>query len=444
MTMRTNRFTPRCSVSAIALAFSAFLAAACNAQCAFSPVTSTPKLTTDALVLTRYMNGVRDEAQLFGGTPRNSATLESVRAYVAANACKLDLDGSGRVELNDVLLAQRHLAGLRNDALANGLTLNTPRNTGALVQQHIEDGCPVVATTTCTVAGDEPQIASLLSKTIVSSGLERNYLLYTPANLPAGPAPLVVVLHGGSQDAAVTASETLPTFAWRTIADREKILVAFPNGLSNQWNDCRSDKTNRSTANDSRFVSDVIDSVSAQRSVDSSRIYATGSSNGGMMTYRVALDLAAKFAGIGAVIANLPVDPLQVCSATPPNAMSVVIMNGTSDPLMPYEGGGVAMSTTSGTVRSADATRDFWVTANGCSTTAAIENLPDIVAADGVTITRETYSGCRGNHKVAFFRAVGGGHTMPSLRYFTSGRQSRDIEGAEEIWKVLRDARAVR
>jgi polyhydroxybutyrate depolymerase len=292
-----------------------------------------------------------------------------------------------------------------------------------------------------TVAASES--GTLSNETIASSGAERKYLLYTPANLPTGLVPLVVVLHGGSQDAAKTASEALPTFAWRTIADREKIVVAFPDGLMNQWNDCRSDKANRTTANDTTFISEMIDKISVQRTIEPSRIYVTGASNGGMMTYRMGLELGHKLAGIAPLIANLPVDPLKVCPAAPPAAMSVVIMNGTADPLMPFEGGSVAASTSpdGGTVISANATRDFWVAANKCNTTPVIDNLPDVDSADGVTITRQTYSGCNGNHKVVFYRNEGGGHTTPSLQYFTAGRQSRDIEGAEEIWKILKDAR---
>jgi polyhydroxybutyrate depolymerase len=296
-------------------------------------------------------------------------------------------------------------------------------------------------TNLCSTTGTESPAGTLTGETILSSGLERNYLLYTPANLPLGTVPLVVVLHGGSQDAAITASEALPTYVWRTIADREKIIIAFPNGLINQWNDCRSDKTNRTTADDSAFISGVIDKVSSQLNIDASRVYVTGASNGGMMAYRAALDLGQKIAGVGAVIANMPVDPLRVCPTTPPNPMSIVIMNGTGDPLMPFGGGGVAMSSTSGTVQSATASRDYWVAANGCNTKPVIDNLPDINVSDGVTTMRETYSGCKGNHRAVFFRSEGGGHTTPSLRYFTSGKQSRDFEGTEEIWKVLREAR---
>jgi polyhydroxybutyrate depolymerase len=233
----------------------------------------------------------------------------------------------------------------------------------------------------------------------------------------------------------------LPTFVWRTIADREKIMVAFPNGISGQWNDCRSDTVGRSTANDTAFVSALIDRIGVQRSIDATRVYVAGASNGGMMAFRLGLELSSKIAGVGANIANLPVDPLRECPLTAANALTVVMMNGTSDPLMPFAGGVVSASATAGTVRGTLASRDFWVNANGCSTQAVSESLPNLDPTDGSTVSREIYSGCRGNHRVAFFRVDGGGHTTPSLRYFTSGSQNKDIEGAEEAWRILRDAR---
>jgi polyhydroxybutyrate depolymerase len=323
------------------------------------------------------------------------------------------------------------------------LTPTSVADSGANFSVRISNSAGTVesANAALTVTAPVTLPGTLTSESIISSGIERNYLVYTPANLPSTTVPLVVVLHGGSQDAAVTASETLPTFVWRIIADREKIIVAFPNGLNNQWNDCRSDIVGRSTANDTAFISGMIDRISTQRAIDTSRIYVTGASNGGMMAYRIAIELGSRIAGVGAVIANLPVDPLRECPATPPNAMSVVIMNGNADPLMPFEGGGVAMSSTSGTVRSVNASRDYWIAANGCDAVPAIENFPDINTTDGVTVSRELYTGCRGAHKVAFFKSDGGGHTTPSLKYFTQGSQSRDIEGNEEMWKILRDAR---
>jgi polyhydroxybutyrate depolymerase len=312
---------------------------------------------------------------------------------------------------------------------------------GAIFSVTVSNASGSVQSANATLGVTTSDIGTLTTHKLTSSNLERNYLLYTPANMPAGKVPLVVVLHGGSQDAAITASNALPTYAWRVIADREKIMVAFPDAIDSKWNDCRSDKISRSTANDTRFISDLIDTVSTMRAIDAERVHVTGASNGGMMTYRIALELGTKIAGVGAVIANLPVDPLKDCPVSATSPLSVVIMNGTADPLMPYEGGVVSMSADNGAVRSAIFTRDFWVAANGCSANPATYAFPDIDPNDGTTTTREIYSGCRGNHKVAFFRTDGGGHTGPSLRYFTNGRQSHDLESAEEIWKILKDAR---
>jgi polyhydroxybutyrate depolymerase len=322
------------------------------------------------------------------------------------------------------------------------LTTTSLSDTGAAFTVRVSNSAGTVESASVTLTVTAPAAGTLTSQTLTSSGVTRDYLLYTPSGLPTGAVPLVVVLHGGTQDAAITASETLPTFAWRTIADRDKIMVAFPNGVGNQWNDCRSDTVGRSTAKDTAFIADMIDMISSQRVIDATRIYVSGSSNGGMMSYRAALELGSKIAGVGAVIANMPVDPLKECPVTASNAMSIVIMNGTADPLMPFNGGVVSMTSDAGTVISANASRDFWVSANGCNLVPVTENLPDTDPSDGITVTRETYSGCRGSHKVAFFRNDGGGHVMPSLRYFNStAKQNRDIEGAEEIWKILKDAR---
>jgi polyhydroxybutyrate depolymerase len=260
-------------------------------------------------------------------------------------------------------------------------------------------------------------------------------------NLPTTAVPLVLVLHGGSEDAATTASEARPTKAWRDVADLEKFLLVYPDGLGNQWNDCRSDATDISSADDVGYLNALITRIAADRAIDPQRIYVAGVSNGGMMAYRLGLELSGRIAGLGAVIANLPVDPSGRCPRAASAALTVAIMNGTDDPLMPFTGGVVGLSPTRGTVRGAIETRDFWVAANGCNTAPATDVLPDLDASDGTTVTRQRFTGCRGNHQVVFFRVEGGGHTSPSRRYFTTGRQNRDIESADELWRVLKDAR---
>jgi hypothetical protein len=158
---------------------------------------------------------------------------------------------------------QRNGAAIANaTASTYALQSTSPSDSGADFTVRVSNSAGSIESAAARLTVTAPSVGVLSSQKLQSSGIERDYLLYTPANLPAGPVPLVVVLHGGSQDAAKTASEVLPTFAWRLIAEREKILVAFPNGLMNQWNDCRSDTTNRTSANDTAFVSDLIAATS--------------------------------------------------------------------------------------------------------------------------------------------------------------------------------------
>jgi polyhydroxybutyrate depolymerase len=282
---------------------------------------------------------------------------------------------------------------------------------------------------------------TLVRETFTHEGLQRQVLKYTPSGLPSAAVPLVIVLHGGSEDAETTASDARPTKAWRDLADVDKFVVLYPDAIGKRWNDCRSDSTSNSTANDVGFVSALIDRASTQRAIDTDRVYATGPSNGGMMSLRLGLELSNRLAGIAPQIANNPVDPLRACRAAPGRALSVVLMPGTEDPLMPFAGGAVSGTASSGFVLSANATRDFWVSANGCASTPTTTALPNLDTTDGSTVVQEAFSGCANQHRVVVLRVEGGGHLSPSKRYLIAGRQNRDIESADEVWRHLKDAR---
>jgi polyhydroxybutyrate depolymerase len=285
-----------------------------------------------------------------------------------------------------------------------------------------------------------PQTGALTNESLVVDGVARTWLKYTPAALPAGAVPLVIVLHGGTEDGAAAASASRATARWKNIADLEGFIVAYPDGLGGNWNDCRSDATVISRGDDIAFIDALITRNASDRPIDTTRVYVTGASNGGLMAYRVAQELATRVAGIGAVIANLPVDPLGSCRPGG-RATAVVIMNGTADPLMPYAGGTVASSASRGTVQSSIATRDYWAGVNGCAGAPSSQSLADTDPGDGSTVVRQTYASCTGAPLV-YFRVDGGGHNMPSRAYPSGvGSQNRDIEGADEIWLVLRNYR---
>jgi hypothetical protein len=133
-----------------------FISFEANAVCAFNVLGGTARATStrEGLVLNRYLQGVRDNSMLV--STGSSATPTTVRDYINANACSLDLDGNGVVEQSDTLMISRHLKGMRNDGLTKGVSLKGVRTSAQSVQQYLDSGCSASpnAPQTCRVAGD--------------------------------------------------------------------------------------------------------------------------------------------------------------------------------------------------------------------------------------------------------------------------------------------------
>ncbi|MFM9839012.1 MAG: alpha/beta hydrolase family esterase [Cyclobacteriaceae bacterium] len=287
------------------------------------------------------------------------------------------------------------------------------------------------------------------------SGQERYFRVYQPAGIAAN-APVVIMLHGGSQSMTeIFDTSAGGTRVWTNVADDEKFLLIAPNGVdgttnnangANQsWNDCRpltSGNPGYSGADDVTFISELIEWTKKSFSVDETRIYATGVSNGGMLCYRLAAELNSKIAAIAPFIANLP-DPSE-CTA-PSSAMPMMICVATLDPLMPFLGGNVSISER-GTVKSAAETLTFWLSTNGVASTDFIKtDLPDINTTDNSTIVKRVFGSSNPAKEIEFYTVIGGGHCMPSISnplsaaiQTTIGPQNKDMEGAQVAWVFLK------
>jgi polyhydroxybutyrate depolymerase len=281
----------------------------------------------------------------------------------------------------------------------------------------------------------------LRDQTLVHDGTTRWFDVYVPDE-PATPSPLVVVLHGGTQSNDVLESGAM--LELRRLADEDGAVLALPNGTSSatgasgpsgsfNWNDCRSDAGPAATvADDVGFVARMIDEIAMGRPIDAERVYVVGASNGGMMAYRLALELSHRIAAVAAAIANLPLNG--ECRAAPEEPLSVLIMNGTADPIMPWAGGQVAGNR--GLVASAEATRDFWIDALGVDASPRRTEFPDLDPADGSTVALDLYANGAEGSELAFYTVTGGGHTTPSIAY-PGGARNRDLEAAHEMWGFL-------
>ncbi len=303
-----------------------------------------------------------------------------------------------------------------------------------LLRLTLAIGLASVAGVACTRA--QSGSTDLPLNTLVYAGLERSYRLLVPTSYdPAQPIPLVLALHGGGGDSAQMCNLAGGV---QELAESEHFLVACPDGIENHWNDGRENQRYRSQAediDDVGFLLTLIDQLSGEYQLDPSRIYVTGASNGGMMTHRMACEASDTFAAAAIVIASKP--SLTDCSPT--NPISILIMNGTEDPLMPYEGGDVHFfGRRLGLVLSTETTVGMWVGFNDCELPPQSELLPDLDPQDGTRIQLDTYSGCAAGTEVWLYSVQGGGHTWPGgaqyVPRFVIGRVSHDLQSNQAIW----------
>lgn len=282
-----------------------------------------------------------------------------------------------------------------------------------------------------------------LSRTLTLAGLERSYLVHVPAQAlgrdRTQAIPIVVALHSGGGRARAFASFT----GFSKLADAEGFIVAYPEGIEGNWNDGRSRVGNRALVDnidDVGFILAIVQALAKDFAVDAKRVYVVGMSSGGVMALRAACDAADKIAAVAAVAAALPVRLKPRCNPSAP--VSVMIMNGSEDPVMPWRGGEIRLGLERlGRVISTEETVTFWAEHDGCVTTPAVEDLPDKDPADNTVVRRSVYPQCQGA-EVVLYTVDRGGHTWPGgaqyLPQAAVGRVSKDIDATHAIWNFLK------
>jgi polyhydroxybutyrate depolymerase len=261
-------------------------------------------------------------------------------------------------------------------------------------------------------------------------GETRRYVLHTPDGYDGEQIPLIVALHGRLGTGRGMARDS----GFDALIDAEGFAIVYPDGVQRSWNDGRpGGPAAEAEVDDVGFIDALIEEVGAQVTVDADRIYLVGISNGGMMAQRLACERTATFAAVASVISSMPEIVEEGCS---PSALtSMLLMNGTEDPVVPYEGGAVD-SDVDGAVLSTAETIDFWRLQLDCDTTPDEETI-DELPSDETSIRHLSYSGCAGSTSIELFEIVGGGHTWPGgpqyLDEDTVGRVSAEIDAASTI-----------
>jgi polyhydroxybutyrate depolymerase len=245
-------------------------------------------------------------------------------------------------------------------------------------------------------------------------GRTRTYLVHVPpVNGAKTPLPLVFVLHGGTQSA--DSAEKMSGMSAK--ADQEHFIAVYPlsTGHLPTWNSgncCGYALQNN--VDDVGFLRALIEHLERDYSVDRKRIFFTGISNGAMMSYRVACEMSDQVAAISPVEGALNVD----CHPTEP--VSVLIFHGTSDHLVPFNGGSTPFQL--GGKRSDNSVANavqFWVKRDACSTA------PDHEETSTARI--DTYSQCQRGAGVVLYAIQGGHHMWPGLRISGNGIPATDL-----------------
>ncbi len=271
---------------------------------------------------------------------------------------------------------------------------------------------------------NEIESQNQVTNTITHDGMARSYITYIPESYSGNESvPVVFNFHGYTSNAG----DQMNYGDFRPIADRESFLVVCPQGtIDGAGNTYWNAQWNPSGVDDIGFVSALIDSLAKDYNVNLNRVYSTGMSNGGFMSYTLACELSDKIAAIASVTGTMTTTQISL-QCRPDNLTPIMEIHGTADGVVPFDGNNDWMA-------PIDDVMSFWVARNNCDP-VEVTMLPDINSDDASTVEKHFYAGCDENSTIELMKVLNGGHTWPGA--FPIGRTNQDISASEEIWRFF-------
>jgi polyhydroxybutyrate depolymerase len=268
------------------------------------------------------------------------------------------------------------------------------------------------ASTTCSGKSAAPLDQTL---TVMSKGTTRTAHVHVPASYdPKRATPVVLNFHGYTSNAPEEELLTVMT----PKADKEGFIVVYPDGLGGSWNAGTCCGTSMSTnVDDVAFVADLLDAMETELCVDTRRVFATGMSNGGFLSHRLACELSTRIAAV-APVAGVLAPP--TCDAK--RAVPVMHFHGTADMLVPY-GGDATMG-----IPSVADTIAGWAARDGCTG----EPLETFRKGDAHCTT---HGACAEGAEVTLCTIDNGGHTWPGGTPIVAlGNTSTNLSATDAMW----------
>ena len=257
-------------------------------------------------------------------------------------------------------------------------------------------------------------------------GLQRTVLLHIPEGTPAN-APLIIVIHGYSSQAASIASYS----GFKELADQEKFIVAFPQGtvdaegytFFNVGYAFHEDVT----VNDLGFIQYLVELIQTDHGASKEHVFATGMSNGGDMSFYLACEASEHFAAFAPVAGTMLQHIYQDCSPQEPRPIMAV--NGTADDVT-YYNGDLENRDGWGVYLDMATIVDLWRGLGELNQTEESQ-LPDLDATDGSTVSRTRYYSTEHRREFLLYRVENGGHDWPGVW------GNMDLETTSEIWEFF-------
>jgi polyhydroxybutyrate depolymerase len=271
-------------------------------------------------------------------------------------------------------------------------------------------------------AANHPEDSGVIVGALRSGGFLRFYRVYVPTN-PSIPIPVVVVLHGGLQTLEGIAEMT----GFDDAAERRGFIAVYPKGIGRTFNagECCG-AAQRLGVDDIGFVRDLLEHLADRYDVDRSRIYATGISNGGLLTYRLACEVPGTFAAVAPVAATL----IGPCSA--PNPVSILHLHGLQDRNVPFKGGRGPSGLENVDWPPVMRGLKQWRRIDGCAARSSTER-------DG-PVTRKSWTGCQDASDVTLYTLADGGHSWPGGQPVPDrlGPTSQSLDASKMIWRFFK------
>ena len=281
--------------------------------------------------------------------------------------------------------------------------------------------------------------SQIVFKETVHGGVKRKFAYQIPQN--AKKDAVVFVLHGGGGD--ISRVRSITRYKFEELSDSYGYILVYPEAYKNHFNDGRtglSYESFRKNIDDISFFRYIIDYLKNKERLIIKKIYFTGISNGGLMSFRVACEME-EVDKIAVVVATMPYEVYNNCKRK--REISVFMITSTKDPLMPYEGGYVSGPfgvKKLGKVISAEDSYNFWVYKNNCDSEEIINEYQDEHDKDIKLIKKKRYNK---KSKVYFYILLNAGHTWPGgvqyLPVWVVGKTTSLFDASDEIIKFFFD-----